>query len=88
MASVFVSAGLLSPVAPLARRSLPEPPRWLAERGRIGATLGPIIVPVLVAGGGPADAFEVGAGGFLLAAALAPVLGVETKGGALDAISR
>lgn len=88
MASVFVSAGLLSPVAPLARRSLPEPPRWLAERGRIGTTLGPIIVPVLVAGGGPADAFEVGAGGFLLAAALVLVLGVETKGRALEAISR
>ncbi|MBD0274770.1 MAG: MFS transporter [Acetobacteraceae bacterium] len=56
--------------------------------GRIGAILGPMIVPVLVAGGGPAAAFEVGAGGFLAAAALVLVLGVETKGRALEAISR
>ena len=38
--------------------------------GRIGAILGPMIVPVLVRDYGPATAFQVGAGGFLIAAIL------------------
>ncbi len=56
--------------------------------GRIGAILGPMVVPALVASGGPKAAFEVGAGGFLVAAALVLAFGVETKGKALEAISR
>jgi putative MFS transporter len=55
--------------------------------GRIGAILGPMLVPLLVEQGGPAAAFEVGAGGFLIAATLVLVLGVETKGQILEAVS-
>ena len=55
--------------------------------GRIGAILGPMLVPVLVEQGGPAAAFEVGAGGFLIAAVLVLVLGIETKGQVLEAVS-
>ncbi|WP_370693907.1 MFS transporter [Methylobacterium sp. NEAU K] len=55
--------------------------------GRIGAILGPMIVPVLVRDYGPATAFQVGAGGFLIAAALVLTLGVETRGKVLEAVS-
>jgi len=55
--------------------------------GRIGAILGPMLVPVLVASGGPAAAFQVGAGGFLIAAVLVVVLGVETRGKVLEDVS-
>lgn len=55
--------------------------------GRIGAILGPMIVPVLVQAGGPAAAFQVGAGGFVIAALLVIVLGVETKGEILEHVS-
>jgi putative MFS transporter len=55
--------------------------------GRIGAILGPMIVPVLVRDHGPAVAFQVGAGGFLIAALLVLVLGVETRGKVLEAVS-
>ena len=55
--------------------------------GRIGAILGPMIVPILVARAGPAAAFEVGAGGFVIAALLVLVLGVETRGRVLEAVS-
>ncbi|WP_245411906.1 MFS transporter [Methylocella silvestris] len=55
--------------------------------GRIGAILGPMIVPVLVKNYGPAAAFEVGAGGFVIAALMVLVLGVETKGKILEAVS-
>ena len=56
--------------------------------GRIGAILGPMIVPVLVRDHGPAAAFQVGAGGFLIAAVLVVTLGVETRGRVLEAVSR
>lgn len=56
--------------------------------GRVGAILGPQIVPVLVREHGPAAAFQVGAGGFLIAAVLVLVLGVETKGRVLESLSR
>ncbi|MBY0253206.1 MAG: MFS transporter, partial [Methylobacterium organophilum] len=56
--------------------------------GRIGAILGPMIVPVLVRDHGPATAFQVGAGGFLIAALLVLTLGVETRGKVLEAVSR
>ena len=55
--------------------------------GRIGAILGPMIVPILVARSGPAAAFEVGAGGFVIAALLVLVLGVETRGRVLETVS-
>ena len=55
--------------------------------GRLGAILGPMIVPILVARSGPAAAFEVGAGGFVVAALLILVLGVETRGRALETVS-
>ena len=55
--------------------------------GRLGAILGPMIVPILAARSGPAAAFEVGAGGFVVAALLILVLGVETRGRALEALS-
>ena len=55
--------------------------------GRIGAILGPMIVPVLVRDYGPATAFQVGAGGFLIAAILVLTLGVETRGKVLEAVS-
>ena len=55
--------------------------------GRIGAILGPMLVPVLVKWGGPPAAFQVGAGGFLLAAALVLILGVETRSKILEDFS-
>lgn len=55
--------------------------------GRIGAILGPMLVPMLVAWGGPPAAFQVGAGGFLIAAVLVLALGVETRGQVLEAVS-
>ena len=55
--------------------------------GRIGAILGPMLVPILVARSGPAAAFEVGAGGFVIAALLVLVLGVETRGRVLETVS-
>ena len=55
--------------------------------GRIGAILGPMIVPILVQHGGPAVAFQVGAGGFLVAAVLVVALGVETRGQILENLS-
>ena len=55
--------------------------------GRIGAILGPMLVPILVQRGGQAAAFEVGAGGFLIAAVLVLALGVETRGKVLEAVS-
>lgn len=56
--------------------------------GRIGAILGPMIVPILVERGGSAVAFEVGAGGFLIAAILVVTLGVETRGKTLESVSQ
>ncbi len=55
--------------------------------GRLGAILGPIVVPMLVRVGGQAAAFEVGAAGFVIAAMLVLTLGVETRGKALEAVS-
>jgi putative MFS transporter len=55
--------------------------------GRIGAILGPMVVPVLVQTGGTAVAFQVGAGGFLIAALLVVTLGVETRGQILENVS-
>jgi putative MFS transporter len=56
--------------------------------GRIGAILGPMIVPVLVRDYGSQAAFQVGAGGFLIAALLVLTLGIETRGRVLESLSR
>jgi MFS transporter, putative metabolite:H+ symporter len=55
--------------------------------GRIGAILGPMIVPILVQNHGAAAAFEVGAGGFVIAALLVMAFGVETRGKVLEIVS-
>ncbi len=55
--------------------------------GRLGAILGPVIVPMLVRIGGQAAAFEVGAAGFVIAAVLVLALGVETRGQRLEVVS-
>ncbi len=55
--------------------------------GRLGAIIGPVVVPVLVRAGGQAAAFEVGAAGFVAAAVLVMALGVETRGQALETVS-
>jgi putative MFS transporter len=47
--------------------------------GRVGAILGPILVPILVRDHGQLAAFEVGAIGFALAAALVLLFGIETR---------
>ena len=46
-----------------------------------------VIVPILVQRDGPAAAFQVGAGGFMIAALLVLVLGVETRGKILENVS-
>ena len=56
--------------------------------GRVGAILGPILVPMIVARGGQGAAFTLGAGAFALAALLVATLGVETRGKVLEAVSR
>ena len=56
--------------------------------GRLGAILGPLLVPILVERGGSAVAFQVGAGGFLIAAFLVATLGVETRGKVLESVSQ
>ncbi len=53
--------------------------------GRIGAIIGPVLLPRLVAAGGQSAAFEVGAAGFAIAALLVATLGVETRGRTLEA---
>ncbi len=55
--------------------------------GRLGAILGPVVVPVLVRANGQAAAFEVGAAGFVIAAVLVLALGVETRGQRLEVLS-
>ena len=55
--------------------------------GRLGAILGPVVVPVLVRANGQAAAFEVGAAGFVVAAVLVLALGVETRGQRLEVVS-
>jgi len=56
--------------------------------GRVGAILGPILVPVLVREYGQSAAFEVGAGGFVIAAILVLALGIETRGQRLEALAQ
>uniref|UniRef100_UPI0030140E40 hypothetical protein n=1 Tax=Methylobacterium nigriterrae TaxID=3127512 RepID=UPI0030140E40 len=61
----------------------PDPNHPICPSKRLddeAAGLGLMIVPVLVQAGGTAVAFQVGAGGFLIAAPLVLTLGVETRG--------
>ena len=55
--------------------------------GRIGAIIGPVLLPVVVANAGTSAAFDLGAAAFLIAAALVLTLGVETKGRILETVS-
>ncbi len=55
--------------------------------GRIGAIIGPIVLPVVVANAGQGAAFNLGAAAFCIAAVLVLTLGVETKGRVLEAVS-
>ena len=55
--------------------------------GRIGAVLGPSIVPVVLAAGGNGAVFTLGATAFVLAAAVVIVLGPETKKKVLEEVS-
>lgn len=56
--------------------------------GRIGSLLGPYIVGVVLPAGGQIAVFSLGAGAFVLAALAVLLLGEETKGRMLEAISR
>lgn len=55
--------------------------------GRLGAILGPIVLPIVVAHAGTAAAFNLGAAAFCMAAVLVVTLGVETKGRILETVS-
>ena len=55
--------------------------------GRIGAIIGPILLPIVVANAGQGAAFNLGAAAFFIAAMLVLTLGVETKGRILEAVS-
>ena len=55
--------------------------------GRVGAIVGPIVVGALVEDIGQPAVFALGAGSFVVAAALVLALGVETRGRTLEAIS-
>ena len=55
--------------------------------GRIGAVLGPLIVPVVLAAGGNDAVVTLGAAAFVLAAAVVIVLGTETKQKVLKEVS-
>lgn len=56
--------------------------------GRLGAAIGPFLVPIVLVNSGTAWVFVLGAGMYLVAAALVITLGPETKQVALEEISR
>ncbi len=56
--------------------------------GRLGSLLGPYIVGVLLPVAGTTGVFTLGAGAIIVAAAVVLVLGEETQGRALEAISQ
>ena len=56
--------------------------------GRIGALLGPVIVPVIVVNYGMESVFSLGALAFVIAALNVIILGPETKGKVLEEISQ
>ncbi len=55
--------------------------------GRLGSLLGPYIVGVVLPATGTTGVFSLGAGAFIIAAAVVFLLGEETKGRSLEAIS-
>jgi putative MFS transporter len=55
--------------------------------GRLGSLLGPYLVGVVLPAAGTAGVFSLGAGAFIAAAAIVLVLGEETRGQPLEAIS-
>jgi len=55
--------------------------------GRVGAIIGPIVLPVVVANAGTGAAFDLGAAAFCIAAVWVLTLGVETKGRVLELVS-
>jgi putative MFS transporter len=55
--------------------------------GRLGAIIGPILLPIVVASAGAGAAFKLGAAAFCIAALLVATLGVETKGRILETVS-
>ena len=56
--------------------------------GRVGALIGPAVVGIILPVAGQAGVFTLGAGAFVLAALAVTVLGEETKGRPLEAISQ
>jgi putative MFS transporter len=55
--------------------------------GRLGSLLGPSIVGVVLPYTGQAGVFTLGAVSFVIAAVVVLILGVETKGRALEVLS-
>lgn len=55
--------------------------------GRLGSLLDPHIVGAVLPAAGTAGVFSLGAGAFIATAAIVLVLGEETRGRALEAIS-
>jgi putative MFS transporter len=55
--------------------------------GRLGSLLGPFVVGVVLPIAGQSGVFSLGAGAFVLAALIVLILGEETKGKMLEAIS-
>ena len=56
--------------------------------GRVGSLIGPYLIGVILPAAGHGGVFALGAGSFVLAAASVAILGEETKGKTLEAISR
>ena len=56
--------------------------------GRVGSLISPYLIGVLLPAAGHGGVFALGAGSFVLAAASVAILGEETKGRTLEAISR
>jgi putative MFS transporter len=55
--------------------------------GRLGALIGPSVIPLVIAGYGVGAVFTLGAVAFLIAAVNVLILGPETKGRVLEDIS-
>jgi len=56
--------------------------------GRVGSLVGPYIVGVILPAAGQSGVFTLGAASFVLAALIVSILGVETKGKALEDVSQ
>jgi putative MFS transporter len=58
-----------------------------SSMGRLGALLGPALVPVVLASYGNSGVFIMGAAAFVIAAAVVLIFGPETKGRVLEEVS-